>query len=183
MARVLLAGGRWAEAQALVARLAPAAVAGGRAGRLIEILVLQALALRQADRERAMKLLEQALVLAEPSGYVRTFLDEGQPLAGLLHELTRRNGPAQAYAARLFGGLSFSAEPGAHPVTRLPEPLTDREMEVLRLLAAGLSNEEMAGRLQVTYGTVKTHVHRIYGKLGADSRVRAVALAREMHLL
>jgi LuxR family transcriptional regulator, maltose regulon positive regulatory protein len=183
LARILLAGGRWTEAQSLLARLAPAAVAGGRAGRLIEILVLQALALRQTDHGRALMLLEQALILAEPSGYVRTFLDEGQPLAGLLRELTRRSGPAQAYAARLFGGFSLTTEPGAHPATPLPEPLTDRESEVLRLLAAGLSNEEMAARLHVTYGTVKTHVHNIYGKLGADSRARAVALAREMHLL
>jgi len=121
--------------------------------------------------------------LAEPAGYIRTFLDEGQPLAGLLLELTRRSGPAQAGAARLLGGFSITPEPGARPATPLPEPLTDRELEVLRLLAAGLSNEEMAGRLQVTYGTVKTHVHNIYGKLGADSRVRAVALARELHLL
>ncbi|HYF77222.1 MAG TPA: LuxR C-terminal-related transcriptional regulator, partial [Symbiobacteriaceae bacterium] len=183
VARILLAGGCWTEAQSLLAPLAPAAVAGGRTGRLIEILVLQALALRQADRGRALKLLEQAVVLAEPAGYIRTFLDEGQPLAGLLLELTRRSGPAQAGAARLLGGFSITPEPGARPATPLPEPLTDRELEVLRLLAAGLSNEEMAGRLQVTYGTVKTHVHNIYGKLGADSRVRAVALARELHLL
>jgi LuxR family maltose regulon positive regulatory protein len=183
LARILLAGGCWTEAQSLLARLAPAAVAGGRTGRLIEILVLQALALRQADRGRTLKLLEQAVVLAEPAGYVRTFLDEGQSLAELIHELTRRGGPAQAYAARLLSGFSFAAEPGAHLATPLPEPLTDRELEVLRLLAAGLSNEEIARRLQVTYGTVKTHVHNIYGKLGADSRVRAVALARELHLL
>jgi LuxR family transcriptional regulator, maltose regulon positive regulatory protein len=183
VARILLASGGWAEAQALLARLAPAAVAGGRTGRLIEILVLQALALRQADRGRALKLLEQAVVLAEPTGFVRTFLDEGQPLAGLLLELTRRGGPASASAARLLGGFGVAAESGARPAPALPEPLTDRELEVLRLLAAGLSNEEMAGRLQVTYGTVKTHVHHILGKLGADSRVRAVALARELQLL
>jgi len=182
-ARVLLASRQWVRAQSLLARLAQSAATGGRTGSLIEILVLHALALRHTDFEQALKLLERALVLAEPAGYVRTFLAEGQSLAGLLNELTRRSGPAQAYAARLFGGFSFSAGAGVRLASPLPEPLTDRELEVLRLLAAGLSNQEMAQSLHVTYGTVKTHVHNIYGKLGAESRVRAVALAREMHLL
>lgn len=183
LARILLAGGQWAGAQSLLARLSLAAAAAGRTGRLIEILVLHALAMRQTDQERALKLLEQALVLAEPSGYVRTFLDEGQPLIALLREMTRRGGPAQAYAVRLLGSFNVTEAPGTDPARPLLEPLTDRELEVLRLLAAGLTNEEMAGRLQITYGTVKTHLHNIYGKLGADTRVRAVAVARQLHLL
>jgi LuxR family transcriptional regulator, maltose regulon positive regulatory protein len=186
LTRILLAEGRRTEAQTLLARLAPAAAAGGRTGRLIEILALQALALRQHDPERALGSLEHALVLAEPAGYVRTFLDEGRPMAELLRQLTGRSGPAQAYAVRLLAALAGG--PGSGPAAAggpeaLLEPLTDRELEVMRLLTAGLSNQEMAGRLMVSVGTVKTHVHNIYGKLGAAGRVRAIARARELRLI
>lgn len=180
LARILLADGHSAEAQGLLSRLAVAAANGGRTGRLTEILALQALALHQSDPERAVNTLEHALVLAEPSGCVRIFLDEGLPLTGLLRRLAGRSGAAQAFAARL---LDDRSEPHQTPVERLPEPLTDRELEVLRLLVAGLSNQEMAARLVLTVGTVKTHVHNIYSKLGVTGRVRAIARARELGLM
>jgi LuxR family transcriptional regulator, maltose regulon positive regulatory protein len=182
LARILLAEGRWSEARALLTRLAAAAAAGGRTGRLVEMLVLEALALRQHEPERALTTLGQALVLTEPSGQVRAFLDEGKPMAALLQRLAERSGPTRGYATRLLAACS-TADGGPIPAERLLEPLSDRELEVLRLLAAGLSNQEMADRLVVSVGTVKTHVHHIYGKLAADSRTRAIARARELRLI
>jgi LuxR family maltose regulon positive regulatory protein len=181
LARIRLAEGRWADARALLERLAGAAAAGKRIGRLIEIKALQALALRQDEPEAALAVLEEALVLAEAAGYVRTFLDEGSQLADLLRTLAGRPGPAQAYARRLLSAAAGDPQPA--PPTGLLEPLTDRELEVLHLLADGLSNQELAARLTVTYGTIKTHVHHIYEKLGTGSRTRAIARARELHLL
>ncbi len=181
--------------QALLARLLAAAEASARAGSLIEILVLQSLA-HAADTPLALVALKRALALAEPEGYVQTFVDEGPPLARLLAEALERK-IASAYARRLLAAITAahcaegSAEKEAGPDLRsapdnaatLAEPLSDREREVLRLIAEGLSNQEIAGALCLSLYTVKVHARNIYGKLGVSSRTQAVARGRMLGLL
>ncbi|MBD0357351.1 MAG: winged helix-turn-helix transcriptional regulator, partial [Rubrobacter sp.] len=132
-----------------------------------------------------------ALALAEPEAYVRTFVDEGAPMGDLLSATleARRSGRLDAacrisvsYLARL---LAAAAQEATAPAAgeRLPEPPTERELEVLALIAAGNSNEEIAAKLFVSTSTVKTHINRLYRKLGARSRTQAIARAREMDLL
>jgi len=159
----------------------------GRAGSVIEISILQALAYQvQGDAAGALTALERALSLAEAQDYVRVFADEGQPMAQLLQETLSR-GISPDYVAELLGALRNERKaprPRAAPSpTPLIEPLSEREIEVLELLADGLSNREIARKLFVTVGTVKWHLHNIYGKLGVRSRVQAVSQARELSLL
>jgi LuxR family maltose regulon positive regulatory protein len=131
----------------------------------------------QARPAQALTVLKRALSLAEPEGYVRTFVDEGAPMAALLrHALSQ--GIARNYVNRL---LSAFGEPAA--VSPLVEPLTRCELEVLRLIADGLRNQEIADRLVISVATVKRHVTNIYGKLGVTRRIQAVAQAQEPGLL
>lgn len=189
--RWLVAAGREAQGLELSRRLQKSAEAGERTGRVIQILVQRAL-LHQAqnDTGQALDILNQALVLAEPEGYIRTFVDAGQPIAELLQRMMPsfagvEGGGMKKYVVELLNTFettevlhlsSFSPQP-------LIEPLSDRELEVLQLMADGLSNPEIAERLVITPGTVKVHVHNIYGKLGVSGRVKAVAKARELSLL
>ncbi len=183
LARVLVAGGQTAEAARLLARLRAATEAGGRRGRTIEILLLQAQALgAQGDADGALVTLEQALTLAEPEGYVRIFVDEGPGLAALLRAV-RARGIAPGYVGRLLAALDGPAPPVARAMGALAEPLSERELEVLRLIAAGRSNREIATELFISLNTVKTHVKNLYAKLGAGSRTQAVARATELGLL
>jgi LuxR family maltose regulon positive regulatory protein len=113
---------------------------------------------------------------------VRTFVDEGEPMARLLRRALT-GGVAPGYVTRLLAACGESA-PETSPVSQaLVEPLTERELEVLRLLAAGLSNREIAQELVVALSTVKSHVNHTYGKLGVKSRTRAVARAQELDLV
>jgi LuxR family maltose regulon positive regulatory protein len=188
LARVWIAEGRRADAERLLARLREAAQAGGRTGRLIEVLVLQALALYgQGQDGPALRALRQALSLAEPEGWVRVFVDEGEPMA----EMLSRVGEPGAYVARLTA--AFSPPPAGRAASAtavtvaspqpLIEPLTDRELEVLQLIAQGLSNRQIAARLVVSVNTVKTHAKNLNAKLDAANRTQAVARARELGLL
>ena len=190
------------EAIGLLERLLQAAQEGERTGSVIEILVLQALAHQmQGDIPAALVPLERALTLAEPEGYVRIFVDEGPPMAVLLaklHERSRKrprdastNVPL-AYIERLLAllrgervqeGTSPAAPSAPTPAQPLLDPLTERELEVLRLIAAGLSNREIADRLVLALSTVKSYVNTIYSKLQVQSRTQAVARARALHLL
>ncbi len=153
----------------------------GRIGPWLEVLVLQALAYQlQAEVELAATKLRQALELAEPAGYVRLFLDEGEPMFSLLRQMAAA-GPTTTYLDRLLA--AFSAEKSISPPSPfirppLIEPLSERELEILRLIAAGLSNRQIADALILTVGTVKWHLNNIYGKLGVGSRTQAVAEAR-----
>ena len=162
------------------------AEAHGRVWDLIEILALQALARQvQGDLDGAVEALARALRTAEPEGFVRTFIDEGQPMAELLRLAASRD-IAPRYVAKLlaaFGEQPAPAEPAAPVAQLLVEPLSERELEVLRLLAEGLTNREIAEQLTVTVGTAKTHVHHIYGKLDVHNRTQAVARGRELGLL
>ena len=172
-----------------LARQLPLAAAGGWNERAIELAILQALALQaQGESAPALAALDRALALAEPEGYLRIFLDEGAPLAPLLYQAAER-GIAREYAGRLLaamldrgtGTVEHAAAAGQQPA--LVEPLSGREIEVLRLIAAGLSNREIATQLCITPGTVKVHTSHIYGKLHAHSRTQALYRARVLGIL
>jgi LuxR family maltose regulon positive regulatory protein len=188
LAYVLVAQEEWDEALHLLAQLAEAAETGGRFGRLIEILVLQAVALReQGDTARALTALEKALTIGEPEGYVRVFVEHGEPMARLLRQAAAR-GIAPDYVRRLLVALGAKAEdtpspPPARDASPLVEPLTGRETEVLHLLGEGYSNRQIAEELFITLNTVKKHTSNIYGKLGVRSRTQAVVRAQELGLL
>jgi LuxR family maltose regulon positive regulatory protein len=189
LARILIAQGRFAAADSLLRRLLEAAEAGDRTTRVIEILNLQALALQAAgSAEGALVPLERALSLAEPPGFVGTFVDEGPPMARLLYEAAGR-GIAPHFARCLLAAFP-TPEPEPAPPSPSPsqefdlvEPLSERELEVLRLVAEGLTNREIAARLYLSLNTVKGHTRNIYGKLGVHSRTQAVARARALGLL
>ena len=176
------------EAIGLLGRLLRAAEAGKRMGRGIEILVLQALAHEaQGDTPAALEPLQRALTLAEPEGYVRVFVDEGGPMARLL-PTTREIMPV--YSARLLaafeaGSMGSDGSPRhtAPASQSLGEPLSDRELEVLQLIARGLSNREISEKLYLALITVKGHNRNIFRKLQVRRRTEAVARARELSLL
>jgi len=132
--------------------------------------------------DRALSALCRALSLAEPEGYVRTFVDEGEPMAHLLR-LSLSRGIAPDYVARLLAAFDQEIEPEPPGMQSLVEPLTERELDVLRLIVAGLSNPEIADELVIAVSTVKTHINHIFGKLGVDRRTQAVARAQELSLL
>jgi DNA-binding CsgD family transcriptional regulator len=181
-ARLLHVRGRHEEALRLLDELQEAAQTAGRTGGMIEILVLRALALWATNKkERVVNTLAGALALAEPEGYVRTFVDEGAPMGDLLSATleARQRGHLDAagrisvsYLARLLAAVAQEATAPASD-GRLPESLSERELEVLALIAAGKSNKEIAARLFVSTSTVKTHVNNLYRKLGARSRTQA----------
>ena len=191
LARVLLAQDRPGQALALLNRLHAAAVAQDRTGSLIETGALRALALAATgDEPGAVTALAEALMLACKEGYIRVFADEGAPMAALLARLiaAQRTGHEAAdvplgYLARLQRAFDAGqpAPTPAHP--GIIDPLTSREFEVLRMLAAGRSNQAIAGELVVTLDTVKKHVGHVLGKLGAANRTEAVARARELSLI
>jgi LuxR family maltose regulon positive regulatory protein len=169
------------EAVGLLERLLQAAEEGERTGSVIEILVLQALAHQmQGDIPAALVPLQQALTLAEPEGYVRMFVDEGPPMA-LLLEAAAKHGIAPNYVRHLL--TAFGSAEDRTPVKQgLIEPLSERELEVLRLLATGLNGPEIARELVVSLNTMRTHTKNIYSKLGVNDRRAAVRRAKELDL-
>ena len=193
LARVLLAQGRLDETAGLLAQLLKTAEAGDQTTRVIEILILRALAHQAAgETDRAVAALEQALTHAEPEGFIRIFVDEGRPVADLLHKAAAR-GIASAYTGRLLAAFSTGALPRTtsskthskirDPKSEILEPLSERELEILRLIALGLTNQQIASRLYLALNTVKTHTRNIYGKLDVHSRTQAVARARASGIL
>ena len=186
LARCLIELNLTDQAGQILSQLLSAAESGGRSGRCLEILGLQALAFHQAGNvDQALILLAHALELGEPEGYVRTFVDEGPRMEKLLRLAVSR-GFSVDYASRLLGAFKpplprqVQYLPGVQP---LVEPLTKRELEVLRLLSAGLTNREIADEFFVSLGTIKSHVNKIYRKLEVINRVRAIARAKELNLL
>jgi LuxR family maltose regulon positive regulatory protein len=191
LARLTVARGEHEEALRLLEGLRQSTEAAGRTGKLIEILTLQAVALWERNRrEQAVGSLTRALALAEPEGYVRTLVDEGAKVGELLSAIleARQRGhpdatriPARYLAKLLAIHAQESATPGAGE--RLSEPLSERELEVLALVASGKSNLEIASSLFVSLSTVKTHINNLYRKLGARSRTQAIARARDLDLI
>jgi LuxR family transcriptional regulator, maltose regulon positive regulatory protein len=172
----------------LLERLLKAAEAGGRKGSAIEILVLQAMAYHaQGDLPAALLPLQHALALAEPEGYVRMFLDEGSNMMQLLHEASARE-IMPDYTDKLL--TAFESEkrksedkPDLLPAQPLIEPLSQRELKILQLIAQGLSNREIGERLFLALDTIKGHNRKIFDKLQVQSRTEAIARARELGLL
>jgi LuxR family maltose regulon positive regulatory protein len=198
LARVLLAQDRPNQALGLLERLRASAAAQGRLGSLIEIQALLALALAASGEEAgALAVLAEALTLACPQGYVRVFADEGAPMGALLGRLvtaqrTQQTGAADvpldclARLLRAFDATHAAPHSGRGATAAVPglvDPLTDREVEVLGLLAAGRSNQRIAEELVVSLDTVKKHVSHVMDKLGVANRTEAVARARELGLL
>jgi len=196
LARVLLAQNDPGPAPALLQRLLDAAVSQGRTGSVIEIQALRALALAACgDRTGALGALTDAVTLGRRHGYVRVLADEGAPMRALLAQLPVARPGQQNVADRIDPGylaalLRACGQAGAVPQRiraaappGLAEPLTDRELDVLRLLAAGKSNQRIAHDLVVALDTVKKHVTHVLGKLGAANRTEAAARARQLGLI
>ncbi len=199
LARIHIAQGRASpggpfldNALVLLERLLTDAQAKARMHSVIEILVLKALALDVRDRlSAALDTLKNALVLAQPEGYVRIFLDEGAPMLTLLSQIEETDLGLQGYAQMLLAHTPVA--PGNLPAPSLDsdrsrnqtllDPLSERELEVLQLMALGTSNEEIAEHLVIATGTAKRHVSNILAKLAVSNRTQAVARARELGLL
>jgi LuxR family maltose regulon positive regulatory protein len=200
LARLLLAQQKPDQAIALLARLHAQAEAQGRTGSIIEVQALEALALTAGgDQTAGMIALAEALAAAAPEGYMRVFVDEGAPMARLLARLATASRAGQgvspaAVPPPYLERLTRAFQPGrainvAHTTRETPggtepaEPLSNRELQVLRLLAAGKSNQQIADELVVVVDTVKKHVGHILDKLEATNRTQAVARARVLGLL
>lgn len=197
------------EASAGLTQPLPAVEARGWTCYLIDGLVLQALVSQaQMNRTSALRALERALTLAEPEGYVRIFVDEGAPMRLLIADcrlqiIQRGSSTASYNEQRLLAYIdtvltAFPRTDGRELGTESPvlvrsvlspqsstlvEPLSARELEILRLIAAGHSNQAIADTLIIAVSTVKRHINNIYGKLDVQSRTQALARARELHLL
>lgn len=173
-ARLLLAEGKRQAASEELARLEERAIVGGWGYARIAILVLRALAAE--TQPAALAFLDEALRLGQPEGYIGTFTEAGPALIPLLKEAARRS-PAPDYIGQILAARGSNSPPPAGKV--MVEPLSARELEVLRLVTAGLSNREIARQLIVSSNTIKTHIHNICGKLGARNRTEAAMLAKE----
>jgi len=190
LARALIALDWAGEALPLLERLLEAAQSMGRQGDSIRYLILSALAFQALDdKVAALNSLNQALTLAKPEGYVRIFVDEGQPMATLL-TLAVSQEIESDYASDLLGAFTEEVRQAVDfdvKLTSIPQPLVEplsvRELEVLRLMATGLKYQEIAGKLVISVNTVRHHTRNIYSKLEVNSRAQAVARAQDLGLL
>jgi LuxR family maltose regulon positive regulatory protein len=190
LACLLIALDRAAEALPLLTRLLEAAITMERYGDEIRYLVLMALAQHAlGNTQTALDSLGQALTLAEPEGYVRLFVDEGQPMAELLLCAISQN-VAPDYASKLLAAfpknihdaVQYDQDLAVYQQS-LIEPLSEREIEVLRLMAEGYKYKEIAESLVVSINTVRHHTRNVYGKLDANNRTQAIGRAKELNLL
>jgi LuxR family maltose regulon positive regulatory protein len=193
IARILIIQKQLDEASELLQHLFEAAEAGGRISKVIEIQNLQALTYQaRGETNRALSILERTFAFARPEGFVRIYVDEGQPMAHLL-QIALSRGIAPEYVRRLLAAFpivepertSMPTTPSEFqiPDSEIVEPLSERELEVLQLIAIGLTNREIADRLYLSLNTVKVHARNIYGKLNVHSRTQAIMRAQELGLL
>ena len=183
LAKIWLSQREPEKALPLLDRALQSTQAVGRLGNAIHILAVQAIAYHaQGQSEQAFAALEQALELAEPEGYERVFVDEGMPMARLLRRMLTRSS-ASEYVLRLLEALGESANIEIPVANKLVESLSQRELEVLRLIVEGATNKEIADELVLTVNTVKRHISNIFGKLHVSNRAQAIAQARERNLL
>jgi LuxR family transcriptional regulator, maltose regulon positive regulatory protein len=197
LARLRLAQGKPDEAEQILSPLIKDAEAGEGEYALIEMLALQVCALNaKSDNEAAVEVLLRALTLAEPEGFVRIFVDEGERMQQLLVAVLHKMGtssrqasqPSKTYIINLLDAFPGTPKSQVSPhsgdkVTGLVEQLTPRELEVLQLIAAGDSNQTIANKLVITLRAVKKHTGNIFGKLNVNSRTQAIARARQLELL
>jgi LuxR family maltose regulon positive regulatory protein len=177
--RLLLVQGEYDEARRVMESALAWAETRHRIDAMIHRLAMLACVQYEAgDAAQALSTLERVLQLAEPGGYIRVFVDRGKSMATLLCQAAAR-GLAPDYVSTLLE--PFRAPPT--PVPELVEPLSDRELEIVHLIAAGLSNQEIADTLVVSINTVKTHIRRLYGKLSVSNRLQAMKRAQELHIL
>ena len=170
------------DAARLLQRLLPVAEEGGRTGSVIEILVLQAVAHRaRGNRSEAIGDLRRAVALAEPEGYVRVFVEAGPVIAEALPAVAKQGGPRR-FVNRLLAAFG-TTEPTSHGQQDLIDPLSERELEVLRLLATHLRGPDIARELVVSVNTIRTHTKHIYAKLGVNNRRAAVRQGQQLNLL
>ncbi len=178
--RLLIARGDYASSCALAHRMLQKAKADHRILRVVELLVLQSLAYQgKKDIEAAVSTLALAVSIAQPEGYKRIFLDEGERVVKLLY-LVKSNQDMTGYANELLEAFGPVIGPAPVPAQLLIEPLSGREIEVLKLIEAGLSNQEIASRLFISITTVKRHISNIYAKLDVNTRTQAVVRGKEL---
>ncbi len=199
LARLLIVQVRPGEARPLLERLVHAAESAGRVGNQINYLVILALAQSgNGEAAEALATLTQALSLAEPEGYIRTFVDCGHDMQGLL-QLVAEHGADSNYVSKLLeafdpdqgeGDFTKVEKSGALPIQpesvaqqSLLEPLNERELAILKFMAAGLSNREIANELYISVNTVRWHARNLFGKLGVGGRSKAVSRARDLNLI
>jgi LuxR family maltose regulon positive regulatory protein len=197
LSKARMAQGRPVKALELLEHALQSAHSVGRLGNAIQILVNKALVQhKQGNRENAYATLSSALALAEPEGYIRVFLDEGDPMRSLISDFrstvaNRGRGRMSdnpkkilEYTKQLLDAFTQASIPFSRNLqSSMLDPLSERELEVLRLMAAGLSNRDIADKDIVSINTVKTQVKSIYGKLGTHTREDTLAAARELGLL
>ena len=191
-ARVFLAQGDPSAAMTLLVPYRQQMEAKGWQDQRLKVMILQAVAhVAHGERDEALKLLSETLAIAAPGGFIRSFVDEGQPMRSMIYDLSFKiqNQTLAEYAGRLLAAFpAVQSQPSpksenAKPKFSIPEPLSPRELEVLRLIAAGLSNREISERLYLALSTVKGHSRIIFDKLQVQRRTEAVARARELGLL
>jgi LuxR family maltose regulon positive regulatory protein len=177
----LAAQRRYEEADLILSTMERTAADGGRQRVLIALYLLQArIRWAQGQKSAARRRVESALRLAAPQGYLRAFLDEGEVIAAVLPDVRQ---VAPHFVDSVLDAFSRQGVPVVRLADSLVEPLTERELQILRLIAAGRSNPEIAESLYLSLNTVKWHAKNLYGKLGVSNRVEAAARAQELELL
>jgi LuxR family maltose regulon positive regulatory protein len=178
--RLLIASGQKDAAAEQLAECFETASRGGWGYGLVAVRVLQSLAAKTPDE--ALPFMADALKMGQPEGFIRSFVDAGRGIIPLLQEAARR-GVHPDYVRQILAALSGEHKIAAPEQAQLVEPLSERELEVLRLVTAGLSNREVAAKLVISPGTAKTHIHNLCGKLSVRNRTEAAMRAKELGLV